>query len=743
MKKEENKYIPLNHYKINIKWILILFIAIFILSVCYINFVEKLIYQNVYNNITELSQQTATQLNLSITDQKSFVQTMVDTINIGDFNTIDQIFDSFSGTLANYHFTRLVILDKEGNGVTSDGHQVRNYANIEEFFNNQDEVYLSENRPSTVSDNQVNIYSKTFTLDGKELVLMATINTQDYKEILLRRLFGKGGTYLINNEGIVLIDSFDLIKQNNVNFYDFMKSRYNITNSETIEKIDFMAANIKKQEIGTFDLKLNKDTYFIHYEKVNINNWYVVTIAAYDTIAKELFTLVVMSFVLCMFITLVIIGIAIYIDISSQKQNIKLYKVAYIDSVTSLGNESYFIENGTKYLNKETKNKYIISLDVDKFKSINDIYGYEFGNSVLKIIGKELSKILPEDSIICRVSNDVFATIFSYNKDIKQLLNKAIANISKIKIDNITVTIKLSIGVYKITEKDTDINKILNKSYMARNKVKGLYNTYFYIFDNILEDKLFEEQQIEASMESALENNEFKVVYQPKFFVNNEKLSGAEALVRWYKDGNIISPNKFIPLFERNKFIIKLDLYIFEQVCKDIVSWKEKYNYIPTVSINVSKEHFVKENFIEDYVKICNKYNIDTSTIDLEITESATVDEDIDILKILNSIKEKGFIISLDDFGTGYSSLSMLQNMPIDIMKIDKIFVDKADLNSNRNIINYIMLIAKQLGVKTIAEGVEIKEQVKFIQNLECDIIQGYYYSKPISKEEFERFFNK
>lgn len=278
---------------------------------------------------------------------------------------------------------------------------------------------------------------------------------------------------------------------------------------------------------------------------------------------------------------------------------------------------------------------------------------------------------------------------------------------------------------------------------MARAKIKGLYNDNYYIFDDILQNKLIEEQKIESCMEEALENREFKIVYQPKTFAKNEKLTGAEALVRWYREDKIIPPNEFIPLFEKNKFIVKLDLYIFEQVCRDIYSWKEKYNYVPIISVNVSKEHFIYKNFIDEYVKISEKYNIDRSKIDLEITESAMMDGNVDIRQVLNSIKEKGFVVSIDDFGTGYSSLSMLQNMPIDIIKIDKVFVDKADLKSDKNIINYIMLIAKHLGVKTIVEGVETKEQVEFVRNLECDVIQGYYYSKPIKKEDFEDYFNK
>ena len=162
---------------------------------------------------------------------------------------------------------------------------------------------------------------------------------------------------------------------------------------------------------------------------------------------------------------------------------------------------------------------------------------------------------------------------------------------------------------------------------------------------------------------------------------------------------------------------------------------------MPTVSVNVSREQFVDENFIDKYVDICTKYGLEPSAIDLEITESATTN--MDVLKVLSLIKAKGFTISIDDFGTGTSSLSMLQNMPIDIMKIDKIFVDKANLESDKNIINYIVLIAHHLNVATIVEGVETKEQVEFIKKIGGDIIQGYYYSKPIPKDEFEEYFNK
>lgn len=740
-KRKKTEYLEHKTGYTGIVSLLTVFVLVMVISIAYISHIQNLIYKNVYQNIKELSEQTAVQLEASITEQKNIVRVMTDTIEQGHFTTEAEIFRRYAKEISTYHFTRLVILDKQGNGITSDNYEVKNYHNVEEFFA-QEDVYVSDNRPSTVSDNQVNIYSKTFTLNGEEKVLMATINTSDYKDILLRKLFGRGGTDLINEEGIILLDGWENDLEENTNLYDYIQENYPPINEKENDKINKMKEAIKIGENGTFHVNLGGEIYFIHYEKMNINNWYVITSSPISTIAQELMNLVILSAMLCIFIVLVIMSISVYINISNKKKNNRLYRVAYIDPVTLLGNEYYFRSNGTIYLEGSiTKTKYVVTIDINKFKALNNIYGYAVCNEILKTLGQKIQRLLPEDNITCRISNDIFASIFSYEGDIDQLLHKVFVEASKLNINGMELHINLAIGAYNVMPYETDINKIVDKAYLARAQIKGLYHSNYYLFDETLENKMIEEQKIEACMEEALENNEFKVVYQPKVYTKNEKMSGAEALVRWYRDGEIIPPSKFIPLFEKNKFIIKLDKYIFEQVCKDLADWRDRLGFIPTISINVSKEQFEDENFIDKYVDICTKYGLEPSQIDLEITESATTN--MDVLKVLSLIKAKGFTISIDDFGTGTSSLSMLQNMPIDIMKIDKVFVDKANLNSDKNIINYIVLIAHHLNVATIVEGVETKEQVEFIRKIGGDIIQGYYYSKPIPKDEFEEYFNK
>ena len=372
---------------------------------------------------------------------------------------------------------------------------------------------------------------------------------------------------------------------------------------------------------------------------------------------------------------------------------------------------------------------------------INKTYGYKVGDSILKGVGEQLEKILGKESLICRVSNDYFAAIFNFEHSITQILNDLVKNIENLNVDGNFYNLSINIGVYKITENDKDISVIIDKAIIAHSASKGDVFDKYHIYDEKMEKEIERESKIESEMNKALKNKEFKVYYQPKINTKEETIYGAEALVRWEHNGEIIPPNEFIPLFEKNKFILKLDIYIFEQVCKDIKSWREKYGKEPVISVNVSREHFLDKKFLDKYMYIASKYEVNTNNIDLEITESAMIETAIDIIEIMKKIKKLGFLISIDDFGTGYSSLSMLQGMPVDIIKIDKSFVDIIGKNE-KNIVDYILNIAKELNLKTIAEGVETKEQRDYLINKGCDLIQGYYYSKPLTREEFEEFFN-
>lgn len=456
---------------------------------------------------------------------------------------------------------------------------------------------------------------------------------------------------------------------------------------------------------------------------------------------NELNSVVSTTYIINVIGIIFIISLFIYIQIGNEIKNRRLYNLAYIDKVTLLGNKTYFMEKGLEKI-KEDGKKYVLYLDIDNFKAINKRYTHKVGDEILKGISNKLTEILGKKQVITRLADDFFACVILYDEDIKKLAKKISEELTNINVNERDIQIKTSLGVYEIKDKEEDIVLALDKAIYAHDIIKGNYLKRYYIYDENLENIIQHEASVQAEMEGALKNEEFKVYYQPKVSAKNEKVVGAEALVRWEKNGKMIPPDSFIPIFEKNMFIIKLDLYVFEKVCQDIVEWKNKYDFVPIISINISKEHFLNEDFIDEYCNIVNKYDLDITKIDLEITESATVDKNIDIIKILNKIKQKGFMISLDDFGTGYSCLNIIQDMPIDVMKIDKAFIRKADLTRQKpNLIEDILFIAKHIGVKTVAEGAETKEQVEFLNMLGCDIIQGYYYSKPINKKDFEEYF--
>ena len=414
----------------------------------------------------------------------------------------------------------------------------------------------------------------------------------------------------------------------------------------------------------------------------------------------------------------------------------KLYKLAYIDKVTNIENNNYFLEKGTELLKQQFEGHLLI-IDVGKFKIFNKKYGRVVGDNLLKNMGKKLKEILGEKRIITRLANDIFAVILEEKeqKELTKIIEKLLKELSNIEMEKNKYKILISIGVSKIEKEDKDIFEILDKAIIARDEAKKNFNKKYHIFNQELENQIIKEHDIELIIEEGIQNQEFKVFYQPKVNAKNEKVEEAEALVRWERENKLIPPNEFIPVFEKNKFIIQLDKYIYEQVCKDMKEWKEKYNKKIKISVNISKQHIVQDGFIEEYYKITKKYNINPNEIELEITETTELDERFGISKILEKLKEKGFKISIDDFGTGYSSLSMLQQIPVDVIKIDKLFVDQIKM------LEIMILIAKKMGLKTVAEGVETNEQVQILKKLEVDLLQGFYYSKPLEKTEFEKYW--
>ena len=723
--------------------IIIIFLILITILIAYMTYMLNRIEANTNNSIETIVKNDANNLKTQITEQKAILQSITNEILSDNIVDTKKIFDMYERSDVTSHFIRMAIMYEDGRTITNDGHEVDYSDEIDNFFSNN-EIHISENRISKIDEEEITIYSQAIIIENEKIAILLIVKTESYKDTFSNKVFEvKGFRYIVNKVGTIIVsantdkETGNLIENIEQMLVGSSRERFE-ANKNTIQD------NIKNEVSGSRTLQTTDGQYYMVYEPIGANDWSIATFIPSKAIAGEANRALLTTFILAIIVIFIIISICIYIVISNNKKQKQLFEYAYIDPITKKGNIYYFRKKGQEMLDKEKskENQYLLVLDINKFKMINKAYGYKTGDTILNGIGEELEKTLGKQSLICRYSNDYFAVLFEYAEDIRKIVNTLVKNIENLKIDSNVYNLSVNMGIYKLTDADTNISVAMDKAIIAHSASKGDVFDKFHIYDEKMEKELEKESKIEQEMYQALMNNEFKVYYQPKVYVQDEKLYGAEALVRWEHNGKMVPPSEFVPLFEKNKFILKLDAYVFEQVCSDMKKWKEKYGKEPVISVNVSREHFLDEHFLEKYMLIATKNGINTNKIDLEITESATVEAGIDIIEIMNKMKKLEFLISIDDFGTGYSSLSTLQDMPADILKIDKSFVDRIGKNE-KNMIDYILTMAKELKLTTIAEGVETKEQRDYLLEKECDIIQGYYYAKPMPEEEFEVYMEK
>ncbi|ENY8917556.1 TPA: putative bifunctional diguanylate cyclase/phosphodiesterase [Clostridioides difficile] len=296
----------------------------------------------------------------------------------------------------------------------------------------------------------------------------------------------------------------------------------------------------------------------------------------------------------------------------------------------------------------------------------------------------------------------------------------------------------LCVGIYFVEEGEVDIQKAVNKANMARSVAKGK-NINYAIYNEDVRNKLSEESMILDDIKIALVKNQFEVYYQPKFSLVNGEMIGSEALIRWnHPEHGFISPAVFIPIAEKSKLILKIGRFVFERVCTDLSEWKKQGKNIVPVSVNLSRVELYQPDIVKFINKTIQMYNLSSDFIEIEITETVAINE-LNILKnVLNELRKHGFSISMDDFGTGYSSISCLRDMPIDILKLDKSFLGGIEHDErSRNIAKSIVSLAKSLDLVVIIEGVESKEQAELMKQFGCDLVQGFYFARPMPAKNF------
>ena len=380
-------------------------------------------------------------------------------------------------------------------------------------------------------------------------------------------------------------------------------------------------------------------------------------------------------------------------------------------------------------------------LDVDNFKKVNDIYGHNMGDQLLVGIADFLQEVL-EGCFIARIGGDEFAVILPAEiqaEDVPAIAELLLSRFKEMDFrQDVMSLVSLSIGALVDNSVSEPLDDILAKCdaamYHAKNNGKNRYTMYDQL-NSVYETN----RRMEAEMEDALKNGEIQVFFQPKMNMVTSQMYGAEALSRWvHPEEGILVPKMYMELFEKNGFVVKLDYYIFEEVCRLKQSWQGKrYANIP-VSVNMSRLHLYDREFPEHLEEIVKKYKVNISELELEFAERAFAKDSEELIEMMERLREKGFQVSIDDFGTGYSSLSMLTEVPADIVKLDKDFLKNSASDVARGMLKNVIRLIKDNRMAVVCEGVEIKEQAEFLNKAGCDIGQGFFFSRPIPVKEFE-----
>lgn len=410
------------------------------------------------------------------------------------------------------------------------------------------------------------------------------------------------------------------------------------------------------------------------------------------------------------------------------------------DELTGLLTRKAFLRKVSHVINDNREKSYcIIAFDFDNFKSSNSLYGVEKCNEFLAYTAHEMMKAQPE-GISGRYGGDQYILFFDYEKNVNiERLN----TLTKKILDTAPIPHQIvKMGVYSPIDTDAPLVINCDRAFLAISEIKGKYGKNLAFFEDDLQNHLLNEQRIIETMERGLEENQFQVFYQPKHETVTGHIAGAEALVRWnHPEYGFMAPNQFIPLFERNGFITKLDFFVLEQVCKDIKRWQQDGLPLIPISVNVSRFDFLDEGCIQKQLDFIEDYGINHNLLHMEVTESLYSENTDLIISQVKKTQDLGFMIEMDDFGAGYSSLGLLSTFPLNIIKLDISFV--RNIKTNEIVIENIIKMAHRMGLLTIAEGVETLEEYKILKSLGCDFIQGFYFSKPLPVREFETYLKK
>ena len=554
---------------------------------------------------------------------------------------------------------------------------------------------------------------------------------------------GRSYSCIINKDGQVVLSTAD-----DGAFVYLAQVFYDGEDQELLEKMRVMEEHIDHDEGGIFEFRMatGNDGY-LSYTPMGINDWIMLTI-----VPKNLLSVYSDSFVLRSFIGVlgsIVVSLAFGMTLTGTYNygRKSLEWLAFYDDITDGINNTEFKQ---KYMAMSEKNDMsgyaVVLLDAVDFKEINEKYGVGVGNEMLKYFYRSIDKNLKKEhlEIAARSEMDHYFLLLKETDpdEIQKRLDAIVSEINSFEDTDLPKNeFEFWEGVSFITDQSMDIMVLQDQARMALKDKKTSGKCLFY--DDDIAERIRQARELDRTFEQALVDGDFRLYLQPKVNMRTRSIAGAEALARWYHpERGIVPPVQFIPYLEDSGKIRKLDRYIFEQTCIWLSRRKAAGEELYPVSVNLSRNHFMEENFLDWFVETTEKYGVDNRLLEFELTESVFMN-DAHIRKVRDAIykmHEHGFTLSIDDFGIGYSSLSLIREFDVDVLKLDRSFFLDLDSRKAREVISCLVNLARELDIQIVVEGIETYRQIEYLKILNCDVVQGYFFSKPLPEEEFGKW---
>lgn len=707
-----------------------------IFAFAYVNKLKDNLDNDLTQFLTEISRQGSYNINTKINSDLKILETIATFVGCHGDLVDGTVMESLRDELrTNANFKRMGVILPTGLAFTTNG-ETGNLAGRDYF---QKALNGVPNVAGPMADiftgEEINVYSVPIYNQNDDVagVLSATLDKNVFAEILAAPVFGgQGFACIVSNEGDIIVDREHANKAAAVSNI-FMLNYKDLKSKQKIE------SDLAKGRSGVVDYYANGEKRYLSYVPVGIDNWNIVSVVPNGAVAQQAEAIIKFAVYFWAAVIAVFTALFIIISVLHFKRVKELERYMYLDDLTGIGSWKKFEMDARELLNDSHHINYaLLSLDIDKFKAVRDLYGNAHADAILAKLAGVIQRNTGKYEICARYMADIFVILILY-KDDDDILDRIRKIIYETRSSFSEPSIALSFGIYKVHDAKVPVAIMNDYALLAKARVKDCFDNAYCFFDDEMHALINMEKKCESLMEESLANNHFMVYFQPKYRLCDKKIAGAEALIRWsHPEIGFLSPGLFIPIFEKNGFIESLDLFVFDSVCKMLKDWLNNDIGPKVISINLSRVHLKDLEIAEKLKQIVERHEIPPQLIEIEFTENIMMEYTPILDDIVKRFHDIGFTVAMDDFGKGYSSLGLLQNLRVDVLKIDRDFFVK-DMNSprTRTIIANIIRMAKELAIETVSEGIETQEQVAILEELGCDIIQGYVFARPMPAFEF------